>query len=254
MHASKAIIIDDEQPARDELRFLLSPHTDIQIVGEADSGPSAIALIRNIQPNIVFLDIQMRGISGYEVAQEIRQIAPASLIIFATAYDDYAMKAFDLGAVDYLLKPFDQERITQTVERIRRIANNESWRTAVEKVDNVLTSKPRLQKIPVLKQGRIALLDFKDISFARTGGGGVEIVSDTAIYEFNGTLSDLEDRFRDASFLRVHKSFIVNLDKIIEVIPWFKGTYWLKMADKAQTQIPVSKMLIKDLKEVLGLH
>jgi len=248
------LIVDDELPARDELRFLLSAFPDITIVGEADSGPSALALVQQSRPDLVFLDIQMRGLNGFDTAQEIRRIMPSALIVFATAFDEFAVKAFELGAVDYLLKPFDSDRVLQTIERIRRIELGQAWHTAAQKIDSVLKHKPRLQKVPALSRGKITLLDFKDILFARTGGGGVEIITHQGIYEYNGTLSDLEERFQNSTFLRVHKSYIVNLDKISEVIPWFKGTYWLQMTDEAKTQIPVSKLQIKDLKEVLGLQ
>lgn len=253
MTICKAVIVDDELPARDELRFLLAPYADIVIVGEADSGTAALELAASLCPHVMFLDIQMRGMNGYETAKELRRLSPNMLIVFATAYDEYAVKAFELGAVDYLLKPFEQERLAHTIERIRHIAREQSWQSAAEKVDAVLRAKPKLRKLPVLRQGRIVLLDFQDIILARTAGEGVEIVTENDIYIFNSTLTDLEERLRDEPFLRIHKSHIANLEKINEIIPWFKGTYWLKMADRENSQIPVSKKQVKTLKDILGL-
>ena len=116
----KVIIVDDEQPARDELKYLLSQYDDIEIVGECDNGETAIACCARLKPQVAFLDIQMRGISGIETARILRQAAPDTLIVFATAYDEYALHAFDVHAVDYLLKPFEEDRLADTVERLKK--------------------------------------------------------------------------------------------------------------------------------------
>jgi two-component system LytT family response regulator/two-component system response regulator LytT len=253
----KTVLVDDEPLACDELRFLLKPYADIDIIGEADSGAAALELIKAANPQVIFLDVQMRGLNGYETAKEIRRLSPDTLIVFATAYDDYAVKAFEIDAIDYLLKPFETLRIAHTVERIRRIARDQTWQTAVNNVDAILRTQVHLKKLPVLKQNRLILIDFRDIVLACTVGGGaegVEIVTGDAVYSFEGTLTDLEDRLQHELFLRIHKSYIVNLEKIIEVIPWFKGTYWLKMADRQNSQVPVSKLQIKKLKKTLGLN
>ncbi|EGO64465.1 LytR/AlgR family response regulator transcription factor [Acetonema longum] len=249
----RALIVDDELPARDELRFLLSPYADIEIVGEADSSVAALELAAELRPQLMFLDIQMRGMDGYETAKELRRLAPNMLVVFATAYDEYAVKAFELDAVDYLLKPFEPGRLAHTVDRIRHIAREQTWQSAAEKVDALLQAKPRLRKLPVYKQGKIVLLDFQDIVFAQSAGDTLEIVTEATTYTISNTLADLEDRLRGEPFLRIHKSYIVNLEKISEIIPWFKGTYWLKMSNLEKSQIPVSRKLVKTLKEVLGM-
>ena len=251
--AFKTVIVDDEELAREELRYLLLPYTDIEIAGEADSGQAALDLAKSVNPQVIFLDIQMRGINGYETAKEVRRISPGTLIVFATAYDDYAVKAFEIEAIDYLLKPFEADRIAHTVERIRRIAREQTWQTAVQNVDTVLRTRLLVKKLPVLKSGKLILIDYQDIVLAHTTGGGVEVVTGNSVCSFEGTLTDLEERLQNEPFLRIHKSFIANLEKITEIIPWFKGTYWLKMADQRNSQIPVSKLQIKKLKEVLGL-
>ncbi|MCE5287580.1 MAG: LytTR family DNA-binding domain-containing protein [Pelosinus sp.] len=249
----KILLVDDELPARDELRYLLSFTQEVKIVGEADNAAESIGLIAKLQPDVVFLDISMRDINGLEAAAIIRKIAPATMIVFATAYDEYALKAFEIGAVDYILKPFEQERITKTLLRLKNY-QPEEWRVAARRLDNVLEgSKIQIQKLPVEKLGKIRLLNYADIIYAYANTGNVIVVTAEEEFIYNGTLSELEERVASTNMLRVHKSYIVNLDKVQEVVPWFKGTYWLKVECHPQAEIPVSKSQIKDIKAILGL-
>jgi two-component system LytT family response regulator/two-component system response regulator LytT len=253
MLSCKAVIVDDEAPARDELRFLLASYADMEIVGEGDSGTAALELVTALCPQVIFLDIQMRGLNGFETAKELRMLAPRTLIVFTTAYDEYAVKAFEINAVDYLLKPFDQTRLSQTIGRIRKLTGEGAWQRAAEKVDELLQTKPKVKKLPVMAGGRIILIDFQDIVLARAAGDYVTVFTHQTSYSYAGTLTQLEERLKPGPFLRIHKSHLANLDKISEVIPWFKGTYWLKMSDLEQSQIPVGKVHIKELKDTLGL-
>lgn len=252
----KVIVVDDELPARDELKYLLSAISDIDIIGETDNGPAAIALAASQSPDVVFLDVQMRGMNGIETAQVLRTIIPNSLIVFATAYDEYAIKAFEVGAVDYLLKPFDGERVTATIERIRKL-KPEEWVSAASRVDTAIlaTTKTALPKLPVEKNGKIVLINYSDILYAHTQSGSVIVVTATGDYCYQGTLTDLKERLRDTTLMRVHKSFVVNMEKVEEVIPWFKGTYWLKLPGEKNSgvEIPVGKSQIKEIKDILGL-
>lgn len=248
----EALVVDDEAPARDELKYLLSQEEGITVVGEADSGPTAIAQATRLKPQVIFLDVQMRGMSGCETAVVLRTVVPESLIVFATAYDDYAVKAFEIGAVDYILKPFEGERVHATVQRLKSYRPGE-WRAAGARVDAALHGRVAVHKLPVLDRGKIILVNYGDIIFARTHAGVVEVVTNTGRYIFNGSLAELAERVQNSGLVRVHKSYVVNMDHVQEVIPWFKGTYWLKVADAAHTEIPVSKSQIKEVKEILGL-
>lgn len=250
----RALVVDDEGPARDELKFLLAAEEGLCVVGEADSGPSAIGMAALHKPDVVFLDVQMHGMSGMETALAIRAVVPLALIVFATAYDEYAIKAFQIGAVDYLLKPFESERIKATVERLRKY-RMEDWREASRRIDQALSiDKATIRKLPVEKNGRIVLVNYDDILYAYAKAGTAMIVTITGEASYTGSMSDLESHLRGLNFFRVHKSYIVNLMKVKEVIPWFKGTYWLKVDGLADIEIPVSKAQIKEIKDILGLR
>lgn len=253
----KAIIVDDELPARDELKFLLSQVPGITVIGEADNGPAAVGLAAQHGPNVVFLDIQMRGMNGLDTALALRTVAPQALIVFATAYDEYAIRAFEIGAVDYLLKPFEGERVAATVQRLEKY-HPEEWQIAATRLDQALTSvaKQSVQKLAVEKNGKIILIDYDDIIYIHTHAGLVSIVTATDEYSYSGTLTELQERLQNTSILRVHRSYLVHMEKVKEIIPWFKGTYWLKLstpANKSYIEIPVGKSQIKKLKEILGL-
>lgn len=249
----KILLVDDELPARDELRYLLSFTPEVKIVGEADNAAEAIGLVTKLQPDVVFLDISMRDISGLEAAAIIRKVAPETVIVFATAYDEYALQAFEIGAVDYILKPFEQERITKTLLRLKSL-QPEELRSAASRLDNMLeNSKIQIHKLPVEKAGKIRLLNYADIIYAYANTGNVIVVTADEELIYGSTLSELEERVAGTNMLRVHKSYIVNMDKVQEVVPWFKGTYWLKVEHHPKAEIPVSKSQIKDIKSILGL-
>lgn len=249
----RTLIVDDEAPARDELKYLLSQEEGVSIVGEADSGPEAIRLAAREKPEVIFLDVEMRGLNGLETAAILRTVVPDALIVFATAYDEYAVKAFEVGAVDYVLKPFEQVRIQQSIARIREYHPQE-WAAAAKRVDVALAkNKIVIAKLPVEKNGKILLVAYEDIIYISTQSGSVTVVTADGQFYYSGTLSELEERLLDTGLIRVHKSYIVNLDKVKEIIPWFKGTYWLKVENAPGVEIPVSKSQIKGIKDILGL-
>ncbi|WP_406676726.1 LytR/AlgR family response regulator transcription factor [Moorella sp. ACPs] len=251
-----AIVVDDEPLARDELKYLLSAYEECRVVGEAENGEEALQLVAKLHPDVVFLDIEMQGLSGYDAARKMLADHKPPLIVFATAYNEYAVEAFELGAIDYLLKPFVNERLAKTIERIKKIrARQEDWQEAVARVARLLGNNQQpVKKLPVEKNGTIKLLDYADIFYGRARGGGVQIFTADDSYTFNGTMAELEERLKRDGFFRVHKSFLVNLKRVEGVLPWFKGTYWLVMGDRKRTQIPVSKGQVKELKVLLGLN
>lgn len=245
--------VDDESPARDELKYLLSLEKDTNLVGEADSGAQAIVIAAQLKPNVIFLDVQMRGMNGLETATILRTVVPETLIVFATAYDEYAVKAFELGAVDYILKPFERERIHGTVERLKNYCHDE-WLTAIGRMDTAFSkTKIIVKKIPLEQEGKIIMVNYSDIIYAYTQRGIVKVVTTCGEFSYGGTLTEMEIRLTHTNLARVHKSYIVNMDKVKEVVPWFKGTYWLKVEGDSGAEIPVSKSQIKEIKDILGL-
>ena len=283
----RTILIDDEAPARDELRYLLTTHhyNTVDIIGEADNATKAITLITQEQPDLIFLDIQMRGLTGLELAEVIKTISPHSFIIFATAYDEYALKAFELQALDYVVKPIEEDRLAQAIARAGQFMpstdamSSSTNATSHIPLDTKSTNNPTfaMEKIAVEYEGRIILIDSKSIYYITGESGHLEVHTKTGIYTIHKTLTELQDRFKGSPLMRVHRSFIVNLAEVKEVIPWFKGTYWLRLPEYMEKQIqqatepkstqkrriqgttslvdiPVSKSLVKEVKDLLGIR
>jgi two-component system response regulator LytT len=281
-----ALIIDDEQLARDELKYLLDSVGDVDVVGQGANGIEAVELIEAHHPDLVFLDVQMPGLDGFAVIQKLIErnqakaiqdgLAPAEpnplpQIVFATAYDQYAVRAFDVNAVDYVLKPFDRSRIAQAVERAKsRLAGGSGTAAGVQAdspIESQLEALLRLLRRPqggeqphqpaklvVQAQNRLLLVSQAEICFAAIDEGVIRIVTRT----FEGqskcrTLEELQEQLDPAHFWRAHRGFVVNIDHIREVVPWFKSSYQLRMNDKAQTEIPVSRTQTKRLRELFNL-
>lgn len=254
----RTILVDDERPALDELTYLLNTYhnQDIEIIGQSDTAQGALSLISKEKPDLVFLDIQMRGLTGLELADMIHNVSPQTQIIFATAYDEYALKAFELDVTDYIVKPIEEERLSLAINHA--LANQTP--PSSDEPDSVKALKAfKSKKLPVDYQGRILLLNIKDILYISSDTGNLEIHTRHHIYTSNKTLTELQDRLSEYDFYRIHRSYIVNLHEVIEVVPWFKGTYWLKVPDidrKGQsitTSLPVSKSQVKIIREYLGL-
>jgi two-component system LytT family response regulator/two-component system response regulator LytT len=252
-----AVIVDDEQLARDELAFLLKSAGDVEVLAEAHNGVEAVNLIKERAPDLVFLDVQMPGLDGFGVIKKLLdKHVPLPQIIFATAFDQYAVKAFEVNAVDYLLKPFDKKRVLQAVQKAReRLHSN----TPADKLDTLVkmleAQKPQAtSKILVKSAGRLFLVDQKDICFASIEDGVITVVTSAAEGQSNcRTLEELLAALDPNLFWRAHRSYLVNINRIKEVVPWFKSSYQLRMGDKNQTEIPVSRAQTKRLRELFGL-
>lgn len=255
-----AVIVDDEQLARDELAFLLKDVGDVDVVAQGKNGVEGVNLIREHNPDLVFLDVQMPGLDGFGVIKKLldKKIALPK-IVFATAFDQYAVKAFEVNAVDYLLKPFDKKRVAQSVQRVR--AKLESGSASSDKLETLVrmleSQKPQASKILIKAGGRLFLVNQKDIGFASIEEGVITVVTSGP----NGmegqsncrTLEELLDSLDPNLFWRAHRSYLVNINRIKEVVPWFKSSYQLRMDDKKQTEIPVSRAQTKRLRELFGL-
>lgn len=258
-----ALIIDDEALARQELQYLLERAGGVEVLGQGTNGIEAIELIRTHKPDVVFLDVQMPGLDGFGVLKKLldRKIQIPQ-VVFATAFNQYAVRAFEVNAVDYLLKPFDRKRVMQTIEKAaaRLAAPAESVSDA--KLDALLRlmeeqaqgPKATTGKVIVRAQSRLLLVDQKDICFASIEEGTISVVTPTVEGHSNcRTIEELMDQLNPEMFWRAHRSFLVNIQHIREVVPWFKSSYQLRMDDPKKTEIPVSRAQTKRLKELFNL-
>ncbi|MEH7452472.1 LytR/AlgR family response regulator transcription factor [Gottfriedia acidiceleris] len=242
----KALIVDDEPLARDELAYLLKRSKAVEIVGEADSIRSTLEFIQIEEVDVVFLDIQLADESGLELAQKLQDLNHQPAIVFATAFDEYALNAFDLQAIDYILKPFDEIRIQKTIEKLAKLSMK-SIKTEVKKNPPLL----KQDKLAISVDERILLITFEEIIYISTQEGKTSVVTDKITYRINEPLINLERKLQNTSFTRVHRSYIVNLDKIIEIQPWFNSTYNLIMNDGEK--VPVSRTYTKEIKQLFNL-
>ena len=255
-----AVIVDDEQLARDELAYLLKNVGDVDVVAQGKNGLEAVSLIKEHNPDLVFLDVQMPGLDGFGVIKKLLdKKIPLPKIVFATAFDQYAVKAFEVNAVDYLLKPFDKKRVAQSVQRAR--SKQEPGLLPAEKIDNLVRmlemQKPQLSKILLKSVGRMLLVDQREICYASIEDGVITVVT-AGLSGIEGhsncrTLEELLDSLDPNLFWRAHRGFVVSINHIREVVPWFKSSYQLRMDDKKQTEIPVSRAQTRRLRELFNL-
>lgn len=288
----RAVIVDDEQLARQELEYLLRKSDDVEIVAQGKNGVEAVELVRAHQPDVVFLDVQMPGLDGFAVLKKLLEKgrkSPLPNIVFATAFDRYAVRAFEVNAVDYLLKPFDEKRVRHTLERVRtrlaEVAAGSSLpatvtapkssgvkeasveaATAANAVDERLDALVRLleqqqapakstaAKIVLRVGGRLLLVEQRDICFASIEEGTISVATHSIEGQSNcRTLEELLELLNPELFWRAHRSFVVNIHRIQEVVPWFKSSYQLRMDDRRHTEIPVSRGQTKRLRELFNL-
>jgi len=256
--ALSVVIVDDEQLARDELAYLLKSVDDVDVVAQGKNGVEAVNLIRELSPDLVFLDVQMPGLDGFGVIKKLLdKKTELPQIVFATAYDQYAVKAFEVNAVDYLLKPFDKKRVAQAIDKARqKLAPAESGSDKFETLVRMLEQQKPQQSSKVLLKaaGRLFLVDQKDICYASIDDGVITVVAQNMEGQSNcRTLEELLDSLDPKMFWRAHRSFLVNINRIKEVVPWFKSSYQIRMDDKKQTEIPVSRAQTKRLRELFRL-
>jgi two-component system response regulator LytT len=284
-----ALIVDDEDLARQELQFLLEDAGGVTVLGQAANGVEAIELARELRPDVIFLDVRMPGLDGFAVLKKLlaadRKSRPPQ-VVFATAFDQYAVKAFEVNAVDYLLKPFDSRRLVRTLDKVRerlalsasdpaipaaaaetassdasiahRVAGAEAKLDAllrmIETQSPATVAPARSGKVVMRSANRFLLVDGKDVCFATIAGGTITVATRNGHGEANcRTLEELADQLDPEEFWRAHRSFLVNIHHIREVVPWFHSSFQLRMDDKDSTEVPVSRSQTKRLRELFNL-
>jgi two-component system response regulator LytT len=256
----RVVIVDDEQLAREELHYQLEHLGDIDVVGQAVNGTEALSTVELLKPDLVFLDVQMPGPSGFEVAKQLLEREPAPAVVFVTAFDRRAIEAFDVNAVDYLLKPVEASRLEQAVQRARRrLAHERSspppMNDQLEKIVKMMAERQVRRDQVAIKVGeRFMLVQADEIIYASLADESINIVTGQVAGSSNyRTLDDLQARLDPEIFWRVHRSHLVNINKIKEIVPWFSRNYILRMKDGKGTEIPVSRSQTKRLREYLKL-
>jgi two-component system, LytTR family, response regulator len=249
-----AILVDDEKLAQDELAYQLKSFPDIEILATASNGIEALKLIEDLEPDLVFLDVQMPGLDGMGVIRKLKEKdIPLPYFVMATAYDQYAVEAFRWEALDYLLKPVDSERLTLAVDRARKAVSD---RTKPVQPEAVPSAKPTLQRTKILirTNQRNFIVDAHDVVYATIDDGLITVVASNFEGQSNyRTIEELQSNLDPDMFWRVHRSYLVNIHRIKEVIPWFKSSFQLRMDDKKQSEIPVSRVQTKRLRALLKL-
>ena len=250
----KTIVVDDEQLARDELGYLLGQVGGVEIIAQAGNGVEALETIDRLQPDLVFLDVQMPGLTGFEVARRLLDNGPASHIIFVTAYDQHALKAFQVRALDYILKPFDRERFVEALQRARRQIEREETgdlgRRLLALVKDLRKDQPKTDRLVVKSGGRLFFLRMDEIDWIEAAGNYVRLHVGNSSHLLRETMNAIEGRLDPEKFFRIHRSRIVNMERIQEMQPWLNGEYAVVL--RTGTRLTLSRGYREKLQERLG--
>lgn len=248
-----ALVVDDEPPAREELAFMLESSGKVRVAGECEDGDEVIAFLQKTPVDVVFLDIQMRVQNGLSTAWQIIQLGRPPKIIFTTGFSQYAQEAFEVNAVDYIMKPYLQDRINRSVmkaaESLKTEQANKPILAMISKGDALESNR-----LVAWKNERLVVIPYSDIIYVKADESRKTAVATAkGIFLANFNLKELEDKLRPPAFLRTHKSYIVNLDKVQEIVPWFNNTYLLKLEDSPDHDVPVARHYIKQFQSILGI-
>jgi len=245
----RTLIVDDECPARERLKRLLDDIEGVELIGEAESGMQALEMIERDRPDLVLLDIQMPGLDGFGVIEAVEDLP---LIIFVTAYDEYAIHAFEVNALDYLLKPFSRARLEKAIRRAQESLTEElDFSTRLGPLLESLAAQGQyLTRLAVRDRDRIRVLDVDEVDWISVEGEQVIVHVGDQEYSIHRTLTELDTRLDPARFFRAHRSAIVNLDRVKEVIPWFKGSHILRLITGAE--VDLSRARARALRKILG--
>ncbi len=254
----RCMIVDDERPAREELAYLLSGYDDVAIVGQCGSVSEAVDAIRENRPDCIFLDIQMPGRNGFDLVLEMKALDQPPLVVFVTAYDQYAVEAFEKNAIDYIMKPFSRARLEASLDRVKELVHLKTGGRLQEELQQFIgrTSRtPSIRKISVERRGRMRLLDPEEVVFFRYVDRKITVHTPRDTFTLCGvhTLDQLSENLDSGQFFRTHRNTIVNLNHIKEFSPWFNGKYNLMMADENQTEVVLTRERVKLFKDHLGI-
>jgi len=251
----QAVVVDDEPPAREELCYLLGQVGGVEVVGQAGNGVDGLALIESARPHAAFLDVQMPGLTGFEVAHLLLDRQVPTNVVFVTAFDQYAIDAFEVNAVDYLLKPVEQDRLERSVQRLAARVGVPDADDRLERLVRMVAERQQQRSQIAVKVGEhLLLVHAEDLIFASMEGDTIQVVTSHLTGTSNyRTLDELQARLDSSVFWRVHRSHLVNINKIKEIVPWFSRNYVLRMTDSKGTEIPVSRSQTKRLRDYLKL-
>jgi two-component system, LytTR family, response regulator len=233
----RALLVDDEAPARSELRYLLAAHPEVHVVGEAASAPEALELARDLRYDVVFLDVEMPGLSGVQAAPLVHERRDPPAVVFVTAHAEYAVDAFAVEAFDYLLKPVDPERLARVVERLR---------------ERTMENAAPVEKVPVVAGGGTELLDFDQIHYVQADGDYSRVHTYDRAYLCTSSLGELAERL-PGGFARIHRSYVVNLAKVAAVRRASPDRFRVQLADAPRTELDVARRQSREIRERLGL-
>jgi len=244
----RTLIVDDESPARERLKRLLVDIEGVELIGEAEGGVQAVEMIERERPDLVLLDIQMPGLDGFEVIEALAEPPP---VIFVTAYDEYAIRAFEVNALDYLLKPFSRERLAKAIRRAQEaLAEEQDFAARLGPLLESLSDQGQyMNRLAVRDRARIRVLDVGEVDWIGIEHEQVIVHVGERAYPIRRTLSELETRLDPANFFRAQRAAIVNLDRVKEVIPWFKGSHKLRLTTGAE--VDLSRARARVLREIL---
>lgn len=251
----KALIVDDEYPARMELRYQLENFPDVEIIGEATNAREALRLISALDYDVIFLDVQMPGMTGVELVKQLKGREPMPKVVFVTAYENYAVPAFELRAVDYLLKPFESQRLAETVQRLRESAAPSEGGGAPARAEGEESGRrqPALSFLMAEKDDKQIPVPLSDIVFIFSEGYNVFAQTHGERFLVRYTLQELTERLPPEQFFRSHRSYLVNIFQVKEISPYFNGAYILKVKDKEQSEVIVSRSNVKRMKELFSM-
>ncbi|MDU5082681.1 LytR/AlgR family response regulator transcription factor [Tissierella carlieri] len=252
----RCLVVDDEDYARKGLISLLRHFEEVEVVGEASNGYEAISKNKELAPDLIFLDIRMPQMSGLEVADIIMKEKGRTVIVFTTAYDEFAIKAFEVNAVDYLLKPISRSRLGQTIEKILRL-NKEENQWHIKEIEEIVRELRKDEgykstKIYINEKDKIIVLNHSDIVYISSLDGYAYIITTKGNFKSRITLNSLEEQLNYPNFFRVHRSYLVNLDFIESIIPWYNATYALELTG-VKEKIPVSRSKLNEFKDIMKI-
>jgi two-component system LytT family response regulator/two-component system response regulator LytT len=244
----RALVVDDEALARARVRRFLEEVDGVEVVGEAANGVEGIEKVGEHRPDVIILDIQMPGMDGFQMLKALDEVP---LVVFATAYDEYAIKAFEINSVDYLLKPIERGRLEKAIDRVRRVLSDDEKRTSeIERLVGLMRSQGP-ERLPVLRGKRIVLIDPSDVVWVGVENEIVFVHTAAERYMMNTTMADLEERLDRTRFFRIHRSTIVNLEHVVEIVPWFSGKYKVVVDDADRSELVLSRGRARELREII---